>query len=118
MVFNYKKNVGIKLINKLLRKYLTFSMGAWLFYILWKLQPHYFYLRVFMCLSSSCTKLFFSSPVEEQFSKLKISRKQGKIFCEFPKKTMGLVGESCIQNPAQLVMEELPWWNSSEDHFS
>lgn len=57
--------------------------------------------------------MYFSCSVDENSSKFQISRKQGKVICNIPKREDGTVGELVIQKPAQVPFHALPLWNAN-----
>ena len=56
--------------------------------------------------------MYFSCSVDENLSKFQISRKQGKVICNIPKREDGTVGELVIQKPALVPFHALPLWNA------
>ena len=57
--------------------------------------------------------MYFSCSVDESSSKFQISRKQGKVLCNIPKREDGTVGELVIQKPALVPFHALPLWGAN-----
>ena len=57
--------------------------------------------------------MHFSCSVDENLSKFQISRKQGKVLCNIPKREDGTLGELVIQKPAPVPFHALPLWDAN-----
>ena len=55
--------------------------------------------------------MHFSCAADENSSKFRISRKQGKIQCHIPKRENRTVGELVIQCPAPIPFHVMPLWD-------
>ena len=57
--------------------------------------------------------MHFSCAVDENSTRFQISRKQGKVTCNIPKREEGTVGELVIQGPATIPFHVLPLWDDN-----